>query len=463
LELACVPPLPVVLLLLTSASLHAQPAALQEGVFETRLTWEQHKTTIIATAGIVLLQSGLIVALLVERRSRRRSQIALRESEERAEIAGVSLGVGFWTWEPDSDHVWTTRQCAWLLGSEFGKPLTLEAFLDALRPQIGGSVQNTFEHAVRNGQPFDGEWPVTQSNGAVRWIAGATRPSADSRGRRHVTGVLLDVTARKAAELLAAEQRRALSHLNRAAMLGEMSGALAHELRQPLMAILSYAQGMRRLIEKQPPDLGKVLHGLDAIVKADKHAGAVLDRVRALLKRSDPEPEPLDINQAIRETLELASLEIRARTVATVTHLAGDLPKILGDRVQLQQVLMNVILNACEAMTEVIPAHRWLSVTTSHDEDQIQILVCDAGPGIQPQDADRVFEPFVTTKPHGLGLGLAICRSIVRAHGGEIRAFNNPEGGSTFQIFLPRPSGDAHCGMNGPDESEDPAVAYRRG
>jgi signal transduction histidine kinase len=439
--------LPVVLLLLTSVWLHAQPGAtLQERVLETPTTWEQHKTTIIATVGILLLQSGLIVALLVERRSRRRSQMALRGSEERAEIAGVSLGVGFWPWEPDSDHVWTTRQCAWLLGSEFGKRLTLDAFLDALRPQIGGAVQNRFERAVRNGEAFDGEWPVTQSNGAVRWIAGATRPSGDSRGRRHVTGVLLDVTARKAAELLAAEQHRALSHLSRAAMLGEMSGALAHELRQPLTAILSYAQGVRRLIEQQSPDLDKVLHGLDAIVKADKHAGGVLDRVRALLKGSDPQPEPLDINQTIRETLELASLEIRARAVASVTHLAGDLPKILGDRVQLQQVLMNVILNACDAMTEVIPAHRWLSVTTSLDDEQIQILVRDAGPGIRQHDIDRVFEPFVTTKQGGLGLGLAICRSIVRAQGGEIRAFNNPEGGSTFQISLPRISGDANCG-----------------
>jgi signal transduction histidine kinase len=456
--------LPVVLLLLTSASLHAQPSAtLQERVLETPTTWEQHKTTIIATVGILLLQSGLIVALLVERRSRRRSQIALRESEERAEIAGVSLGVGFWTWEPDSDHVWTTRQCAWLLGSEFGKRLTLDAFLDALRPQIGGAVQNRFERAVRDGKAFDGEWPVTQSSGTVRWIAGATRPSADSRGRRHVTGVLLDVTTRKAAELLAAEQHRALAHLSRAAMLGEMSGALAHELRQPLMAILSYAQGVRRLIEQQSRDRDKVLHGLDAIVKADKHAGGVLDRVRALLKRSDPQPEPLDINRTIRETLELASLEIRARVVASVTHLAGDLPKILGDRVQLQQVLMNVILNACDAMTEVIPAHRWLSVTTLLDDEQIQILVRDAGPGIRQHDIDRVFEPFVTTKQGGLGLGLAICRSIVRAHGGEIRAFNNPEGGSTFQISLPRISGDANCGMNAHDESEDPVAAYRRG
>jgi C4-dicarboxylate-specific signal transduction histidine kinase len=278
-----------------------------------------------------------------------------------------------------------------------------------------------------------------------------------------VTGVLLDVTTRKAAELLAAEQHRALAQLSRAAMLGEMSGALAHELRQPLMAILSYAQGVRRLIEQPSRDRDKVLHGLDAIVKADKHAGGVLDRVRALLKRSDPQPEPLDINRTIRETLELASLEIRARVVASVTHLAGDLPKNLGDRVQLQQVLMNVILNACDAMTEVIPAHRWLSVTTLLDDEQIQILVRDAGPGIRQHDIDRVFEPFVTTKQGGLGLGLAICRSIVRAHGGEIRAFNNPEGGSTFQISLPRISGDANCGMNAHDESEDPVAAYRRG
>ena len=392
---------------------------------------------IVVTLLVLLLQSALIVALLLERRSRRRSQIALRESEERAEIAGVSLGVGFWTWQPESDHVWTTRQCAWLLGSATGERLTLRQFLDAVKPQIGEAAFDGFEQAVKSAAPFDGEWPVAQGSGPVRWIAAATRPSADSRGRRHVTGILTDVTARKTAEILAAEQQRALSHLSRAAMLGEMSGALAHELRQPLMAILSYGQGTRRLIEIQPPDLDHVRRGLDEIIRATQHAGGVIDRLHALLKRSDRPPEPLEANDAVREVLELASVELRARRVASATSLACDLPKVLGDRIQVQQVLMNVILNACDAMSQVAHGQRRLTVNTSFGGTEIHILVRDTGPGIPEDSLERIFEPFVTTKQGGLGLGLAICRSIVRAHGGEIRASNNGNGGSTFQISLP--------------------------
>ena len=388
----------------------------------------------------------MIVALLLGRRTRHRSEIALRESEERAEIAGVSLGVGFWTWQPDNDRVWTTRQCAWLLGTEMGKRLTLDELLHALRPRIDEPVDSAFEQAVRSGTAFDGELPVERDDGSVRWIIAAIRPSADSRGRRHITGVLMDVTARKTAELLAAEQLRELTHLGRVAMLGEMSGTLSHELRQPLAAILTYAQATRRLVDQQPADLDKVRHGLDAIVKAEKHAGSVIDRIRAMLKRSDPKPEALDINEVVRETLELAALELRSRAVAPSTYLERNLPMVFGDRIQLQQVLINLVLNACDAMSEVAPPYRRMAVTTWYHEEKVQILVRDAGTGISEDRIDRIFEPFMTTKQDGLGLGLAICHSIVRAHGGDIRAVNNPDGGSTFQILLPRGTREATSG-----------------
>ncbi len=420
--------------------------------FRELSTWERYKQEIIVL-GVLLLQSGLIAALLVERRSRRRSQTALRESEERAEIAGVSLGVGFWTWEPHIDQVWTTRQCAWLLGSETGKPLTLSAFLDALRPQIGEPGESAFEHAVRSGTPFDGEWPMAHADGQVRWIAAATRPSGDSGGHAHVTGVLMDITARKTAELQAEEQRRELAHLGRVAMLGEMSGALAHELRQPLMAIRSYAQGSLRLIGSGGIEPARLRDGLEAIVKAEKHAGAVIDRTRALLKRNEPRAEELDLNEVVRETLELASVEFVARAVALSLQLADALPRVFGDRVELQQVLMNVILNGCEAMSGLAPGRRRLHISTSFDEARVQIVVRDAGTGIPEDRLSLVFEPFVTTKPDGLGLGLAICRSIVRALGGDIAAKNNPEGGTTFEISLPHGVRDAHGGMKALDDS----------
>jgi C4-dicarboxylate-specific signal transduction histidine kinase/ABC-type uncharacterized transport system substrate-binding protein len=405
--------------------------------FRELSTWERYKTAFMITAAVMLLQSGLIVALLIERRTRRRSQIALRESEDRAEIAGVSLGVGFWTWEPDRDRVWITRQCAWLFGADPAKRMTLDAFLETLRPQIADSAQRAFERAVRDGTAFDGEWGVTQTSGAVRWIAVATRPSADSRGRRHVTGVLVDVTARKTAELQVEEQRREMAHLGRVAMLGEMSGALAHELRQPLMAIRSFAQGSLRLI-RDAAELDKVREGLEAILRAEKHAGGVVDRARALVKRNEPRSEELNIDEIVRDTLELAAVQLQARGVTLITNLGAGHLTVRGDRIELQQVLMNVILNGCEAMGEITRSARRLVVTTRGGAVDVRIDVRDEGFGIPEDRLGRVFEPFVTTKQEGLGLGLAICRSIVGSHGGQIRASNNPDRGSTFHICLPR-------------------------
>lgn len=431
--------------------------------FRELTTWERHRTAILAVLTVLLVQSGLIATLLFERRTRLRSQVALRESEERTGIAGVSLGVGFWTWEPDDDRLWITRQCAWLLGTDSKKPLSLDAFLDAVRPHFGESARHAFERAVMSGTAYDGEWPVAREDGSVRWIAAATRPSVDSRGRRHVTGVLMDVTARKGAELQAEEQRRELAHLGRVAMLGEMSAALAHELRQPLMAIRSYAQGSLRLIAGRPPALEKLRQSLEAILRAEKHAGGVIDRARALLKREEPRSEELDVNDIVRETLELASVELHGGAVAPTTHLARGLPTVSGDRIELQQVLMNVLMNAYDAMTRMAAHDRRLVVTTSSHEGEVHVRVSDSGPGIAADRIERVFDPFVTTKQDGLGLGLAICRSIVRSHGGEIRAFNNPGGGSTFDISLPRTSPDLACGGNTGAETGEPLSSHRGG
>jgi signal transduction histidine kinase len=390
-----------------------------------------------AAVVIGVLQSGLIVALVLERRSRVRSQRALMESAEREEIAGASVGVGFWSWEPTADAVWATRQCGRLLGVELGERLTLDAFLAALRPRLHGPARSAFEQAVRGREPYDSEWAVTLEGGAVRWIAVATRPSGHSLPHRRVTGVLLDVTARRSAEMQAEQQRHELSHLGRVVMLAEMSGTLAHQLRQPLMTIRAYAQGLLRRLESSRLTPDDAREGLKGIVAAEQHAAATIDRTRALLKRGERRLEALDLNEVVRETLALVSVELRNRGVHASMHLQDRLPAVAGDRIELQQVLLNVVLNASDAMNGVPWSSRAVIVTTTHDEQQVHIAVRDAGSGIPDDCLDHVFEPFVTTKKDGLGLGLAICRSIVRSHRGEIHASNNPGGGATMRISLP--------------------------
>jgi signal transduction histidine kinase len=252
-----------------------------------------------------------------------------------------------------------------------------------------------------------------------------------------ILSIVRDVSGRKRAELEAVAHQRELAHLGRVAMLGEMSGALAHELSQPLTAILSNAQAARHLLNREAPDLDTLRGMLDDIIRNDRRAGAVIDRLRALLRKTDPARQPVDLNDVVRDVLEFAYGELASRRVSAKTCFTNTPAIVLGDRIQLQQVVMNLLLNACDAMHNTPAPQRMLSLSTTARDGEIELVVKDRGAGIPPEELDRVFEPFVTFRDKGLGLGLAISRSIVTAHGGTIRAENNPDRGATFRCRLP--------------------------
>jgi len=400
--------------------------------------WERYRTTILLTVGVLLLQSALIAALLVERRVRRRAQGALQQSEARATIAGVSLGVGFWSWEPGGDRVWISEPCARLLGLGRGTETAVGAFLDAVRPQVDEALDAAFERAIREGAPFDGEWVIAaDAEGGTRWVAGAVRTSEDPQGRRRVTGALIDVTERRAAERLAAEQRRELAHLGRVAIVGELSAALAHEINQPLAAILANARAAQLLLKADGAGSDELRAILADIAEDDLRAGAVIHSVRGLVKKGESDPQTLSLNEVVGEVLELTRADLQHRGIIVSTRLCSTETRVVGDRVQLQQVLLNLIVNAADAMSETPPGDRLLVVATVMQDGAARIEIRDRGSGIAQDALASVFEPFVTTKQDGLGLGLAICRSIVTAHGGGMWARNNPEGGATLAVSLP--------------------------
>ena len=249
--------------------------------------------------------------------------------------------------------------------------------------------------------------------------------------------IVRETTARKRAELDADANRRELAHLSRVAMLGELSGTLAHELSQPLTAVLSNAQAARRLLEHEPPDVGMVQAALDDIIRSDRRAGAVIDRLRTLLRKGEAVLQPVDVNDVAREVIDLAYGELMSRRVTVKSTLSPAILLVLGDRVQLQQVVLNLVLNACDAMKGTPTSRRHLALSTAIEGDFVQFVVSDRGSGIPDDQLERVFEPFVTFRAQGLGLGLTISRSIVAAHGGSIRAENNPDGGATFRCLLP--------------------------
>jgi PAS domain S-box-containing protein len=290
-------------------------------------------------------------------------------------------------------------------------------------------------------QPYEKEY-FRKDGSRVPVLVGAA--GFDDRGTQGVSFVL-DLTERKRAEAEARESearyravQMELAHANRLATMGQLSASIAHEIQQPIAAMATNAAAALRWLGAQPPNLEEAGEALGRILETSHRAGDVIDRIRALIKKAPPRKDRLDINKAIREVIELTRGEANRTGVSMQTHLADGLPPIHGDRVQLQQVILNLVVNAVEAMSGVDAGGRELLISTGRVEPNgVLVAVRDTGPGLAPATLDRLFEAFYTTKPSGLGMGLSICRSIIEAHGGQLWAEPNEPRGAVFQFLTP--------------------------
>ncbi len=290
-------------------------------------------------------------------------------------------------------------------------------------------------------QPFEKEY-FRKDGSRVPVLIGVAR--FEESGNQGVAFVL-DLTERKRAEeALREEQERLrqlesdLAHMNRLSMMGELAASLAHEIKQPIAAARNNARAAMNFLDKQPPDLDEVREALDCVVGDADRAGNIIGRVRDQVKKAPPREERFDLNEAIKEVIILARSAITKNAVSDQIRLTEDALFVEGDRVQLQQVLLNLILNAIEAMGSVQEGPRELSISTEQtDENSVLVAVRDAGPGIDTKHLERVFEAFYTTKSSGLGMGLPICRSIIDVHGGRLWAEANEPRGAVFQFTLP--------------------------
>jgi len=264
-------------------------------------------------------------------------------------------------------------------------------------------------------------------------------------GGNQVIAFLLDLTERKAAEDALRESERRfretqmqLAHANRVATMGQLTASVAHEVNHPIAATRTNAQAGLRWLGAESPNLDEARQALDRIVRDSDRAGAVVQRIRNLSKKATPRDERVELNTAIREVIEITRSEAIKNGVSVQTNLLGGLLLVLGDRVELQQVILNLILNAFEAMSEAREGSRGLLITTSEAESgDALVAVRDSGPGLTPAALENLFKAFHTTKPNGLGLGLSICRSIIEAHGGRLWASANAPRGAVFQFTLP--------------------------
>jgi PAS domain S-box-containing protein len=321
-----------------------------------------------------------------------------------------------------------------LLGSlrQVLAPETYEAFADELVAIFEGR-----EH-------FQSETVIQKLDGQKRNVLFTITFPPHPAGLESVLVTFMDVTEAKRAERALRDVQMELAHVNRVATMGQLTASIAHEVRQPIAAIVTKAQAAGRWLRAESPDLEEACDAIDRVIANGGRAADVVSRIRALVVKAGARKDVLDLNGAIAEVIALTRGEMVRSSVFLKAHLSQDLPEIVGDRIQLQQVVLNLVVNAIDAMSGIDPQARELQITTEVDADgDIVVSVRDSGPGLDTSQADRVFEAFYTTKPDGMGMGLAICRSIIETHGGSLWAGVNEPRGAVFQFMLPRDRGEA--------------------
>ena len=400
----------------------------------------------IRCVGIPVLDNGVLKRLLGTAMDVTEQEQLTQELQRReaylAEAQRLSQ-TGSWAWSPDSDIRYWSEECYRVLSfdPQDGLP-RFEEFFQRIHPDDQPGFRELVQTAIREKSEWETDYRIVHPDGPVRDIHVVGHPVLSTSGHLvEFVGTVIDVTERRRAEQERARLRQLeadLAHINRVSTLGEMAASLAHEITQPFTTARNNASAALNFLDKKPPDLGEVREALDCIVNDADRAGAIIGRIRDHIKKAPPRKDRFDVNEAINEVIVLARGEITKNGVSVDTHLTDGVISVEGDRVQLQQVALNLILNAVEAMGSVQEGPRELSISTEQTQVKgVLVAVRDTGPGIDGKHLERVFQPFYTTKSSGVGMGLSICRSIIDAHGGRLWTDANEPRGAVFQFTLP--------------------------
>jgi C4-dicarboxylate-specific signal transduction histidine kinase len=393
------------------------------------------------------------MALEKENADRLRAEEELRRNEALlAEGQRVSR-TGSWAWNATRNEVfWSLEQFRIFGFDPHAVTPSYELFIGRFHPEDRPALEDLLWKSVRDGIDFEHEGRIILPGGVMKYVHSLGHRVSAGGEDIELTGIIRDITERRIGE---EALRNAVADLERASRLttmGQLTASIAHEINQPLQAIVTNGNTCLRWLEGDRPDLGEVRQAAKRIVRDGYRAGEIVRSIRAMARKSVPEMAPLDVNDVIQEVIALMRTEFRRHDVSIETALCADLAPVLADRIQLQQVILNLIMNGVEAMVEVVSRPRLLAVRSATVEiGEVLVSIEDSGPGLDSMQASRIFEPFFTTKREGMGMGLSICQSIIEAHGGRLCALPGVPDGSVFQFTLPAAADDGRQ-IGGSDE-----------
>ena len=371
----------------------------------------------------------------------------LQSSQRRIDLAGQAVSLGFWEWNIVTGEIWANETARRLFGVGMHERVDLERFLSLVHEDDRPAVSHAIHESLQRGSDYEMEYRVQAHEGVIRWISARGRLELlDEKRPVRMRGVLLDVSEKKASESELHQLRGQLAHAGRVSTMGQLAAALAHELNQPLGAILRNAEAAEMFLSSSEPDLLEVKAIIRDILRDNHRAGEVIDRLKSLLKRKEIESRPIPVKELLEEVMALIRADAAARAVVMEWTCPDDMPDVLGDRVHLQQVLINLLINAMDAMADRSRGERRVTVSCHSSEDGpwVSIRVSDTGPGVPEALMAKIFDPFFTTKPEGMGMGLSISRAIVEAHRGKLEVSRGAKG-ACFSFSLPVASSAAEA------------------
>ncbi len=364
---------------------------------------------------------------------------ALREFEERVVLAAEAAHLGVWEMYPATNQLWMSDGARTLFQFDYETRVDHAAVQERIHPEDRALRDSAVKTAIETRSGYEIEYRILLRDGAVRWISSRGRyVTGRNRKGARLIGVSIDITPRKLAEAEALQHREELGHLSRVAAMGELSASIAHELNQPLSGITSNASAGQRFIDRGDVDLGELRDLLGDIITDGRRAGAVIRGIQSMVKKGVPTRQRVNLNDLVTNVARIVNPNAMLQSCKVETLLEPDLPAIEADPIQLQQVLLNLVINSFDAMRDTPLSRRKVVIATERNaDDAIRASVRDYGVGISEEARDRLFDHFFTTKAQGLGMGLAIVRSIVQSHGGTIAAENVEGGGARFYFALP--------------------------